>query len=140
MACFYGGCCFGIRVDSSHPLYPLAVIYPPRFDRYTHVAAPAGVPLLAVPAIEAVGNAVIAAIVFAFGLISYRRGKAVPGQTAALYGALYALWRFTLEFLRGDAARGLYAGFSTSQYVSMGIFAAAIAVFAGGKAYKKRRG
>jgi len=131
MGCFLGGCCYGMEVDASHPL---AVFYPERTDGYEKVAAPAGVPLFPSPAVEAVGNVLIAAIVLAFGVITLRKANrwkwVRPGQTVALYGILYAVQRFILEYFRGDAHRGIAAGFSTSQYISMGVFACSVALFA----------
>ncbi|MHC4375424.1 MAG: prolipoprotein diacylglyceryl transferase [Planctomycetota bacterium] len=44
-----------------------------------------------------------------------------PGQVALQLLFTYALWRFTLEFFRGDAVRGLYVdgALSTSQLLSI---------------------
>lgn len=36
-----------------------------------------------------------------------------------LYFGCYAVFRFILEFFRGDEARGIYAGLSTSQWISL---------------------
>ena len=38
-----------------------------------------------------------------------------------VYLITYAIARFCLEFLRGDVVRGLFAGLSTSQYISLAI-------------------
>ena len=39
------------------------------------------------------------------------------------YLALYAVARFFLEMLRGDAVRGIFSGFSTSQHISLALLA-----------------
>ena len=59
-----------------------------------------------------------------------------PGQVALQLLFTYALWRFTLEFFRGDAVRGLYFGgaLSTSQLLSVPLAAVA------GIALLRRRG
>lgn len=44
----------------------------------------------------------------------------------AWYLALYAVVRFFLEMLRGDAVRGIWSGFSTSQYISFGLLTACV--------------
>jgi phosphatidylglycerol:prolipoprotein diacylglycerol transferase len=40
-----------------------------------------------------------------------------------IYCASYAVFRFILEFWRGDEIRGLWGGLSTSQWISLGILA-----------------
>ena len=52
----------------------------------------------------------------------------VNGLTVCLYGLIYSALRFILEFFRGDLVRGIYGPFSTSQYISMVLFAASIAL------------
>ena len=39
---------------------------------------------------------------------------------------MYPVSRFTLEFFRGDAARGVFFGISTSQLISVALFSGAI--------------
>jgi len=121
IGCFLGGCCYGMEVGHDHPF---CVIYPARTDGLSGVAAPPGVPLLAVPLIESAGNLVIAAII-----ILFQRFKPRTGQSIALYGLLYGTQRFVLEFFRGDVVRGVYNGLSTSQYISLGIFVLSAALF-----------
>ena len=43
-----------------------------------------------------------------------------------VYLAAYALFRFALEFLRGDAARGMWGVFSTSQLLALVTLAAVL--------------
>jgi len=118
IGCLLAGCCYGIRVS---PHNPLAIIYPMRTDGLSAVAAPAGIPLLAMPLIEAGGNIVIACIV-----LLYQRKTKAQGRGIAVYGILYSIQRFILEFFRGDLTRGVYGGISTSQIISMVIFAASM--------------
>jgi len=113
IGCFFGGCCYGISIDGSHRF---AVIFPP-----ASTGAPAGVPLLATQLIEAACLFVIAAIL----AIAYKK-TTVTGLTACLYGILYSVLRFVLEFYRGDPARGIYGWFSTSQYISIALFAVSV--------------
>jgi len=118
IGCLLAGCCYGIEVS---PHNPLAIIYPMRTDGLAAVAAPAGVPLLAMPLIEAGGNIIIACAVLLF-----QRKTRTQGLGVAVYGILYSIQRFTLEFFRGDLTRGVYGGISTSQIISLLIFAASI--------------
>ena len=110
IGCFFAGCCYGVAVDASHPF---AVVYPP-----SSLLAPPGIPLLATPLIESACLFALAAIL---GL-AYTKVKLI-GLSTALYFVLYAPMRFMLEFFRGDGIRGIYGSFSTSQYISMLLFA-----------------
>jgi len=123
IGCFLGGCCYGIQV---HPSHPFAVIFP---SVATEVSAsisittgvPTGVPMLATQLIEAVSLFIIAAIL----IIIYKK-TAVKGLTVCSYGILYSILRFTLEFYRGDSARGIYGIFSISQYISIALFVVSV--------------
>jgi len=115
LGCLLAGCCYGIEVSPSNPF---AITYPVRTDGMDAFAAPAGVPLLATPLIEASGNIIIALIV----ILSQRKSK-ISGFGIGMYGMLYSIQRFILEFFRGDLQRGVYGGISTSQIISIIIFA-----------------
>ncbi|MCL1822635.1 MAG: prolipoprotein diacylglyceryl transferase [Oscillospiraceae bacterium] len=121
IGCLLGGCCYGVEVHASHPF---AIIYPERVDAFAAVAAPAGTPLLAVPVIESIGNIIIAVLVLLLG-----RRKKHEGQSIALYGLLYGIQRFVLEFYRGDLVRGVYQGISTSQIISIGVVVVSVVIF-----------
>jgi len=110
VGCFFAGCCYGVHTDASHPF---AVVFPE-----TGLGiVPHGEPLLAVQLIEAACLFVLAAVLS----IVYKKtgGK---GFTICLYGIIYSILRFILEFFRGDPIRGIYGPFSTSQYISIAIF------------------
>ena len=112
LGCFCAGCCFGMPYDG-----PLAVVYRASFG------APLGTPLFPVQLVEAAANLAI----FLFLLLRlYRRG---PGpEQIGWYLLLYAPVRFVLEFFRYDAVRGSLWLLSTSQWISLVLFAVAIAV------------
>jgi len=110
IGCFLGGCCYGVNVDASHPF---AVVFP---DTGLE-AVPHGVPLLATQLIEAACLFVIAAILS----VIYKK-TTLKGLTLCMYGVLYSILRFVLEYFRGDLIRGVYGPFSTSQYISIAIF------------------
>lgn len=121
IGCFLGGCCFGVPT----PL-PWGV-------RYTHAlalqgGAPAGVAVHPVPLYE--GALELAN--FALLLHLHRRGERLE-RLAATWLGCYGAQRFLLEFLRGDA-RGHWAGLSTSQWLALGLLAAATALIAHGRA------
>lgn len=113
VGCFLGGCCYGVPWDG-----PLAVTA-------THELSPAAhppVPRHPVQLYEAVGLMMLA---FAFAVVPARRIG--DGGRALAYIALYAVLRFSMELLRGDTLRGVWAlGVSTSQLVSIACFAVAL--------------
>jgi len=117
IGCLFAGCCYGVEAS---PANPLAIIYPERTDGLAALAPPPGTPILATPAIEAGGNILIACIVMLF----IYKNKAA-GRGIAVYGMLYGVQRFILEFFRGDLIRGVYGGgISTSQIISIFVVAA----------------
>ena len=115
LGCLFAGCCYGMAVSERHVF---AIFYPPE-----SLVAPSGVPLLAVPLIEAVFNLCIAA-----GIYIFTRRNTKQGYPTAIYLLTYPAMRFFLEFFRGDVQRGIYFGVSTSQWISMGLFAAGVAL------------
>ena len=127
IGCLLGGCCYGVEVRAGHPL---SIVYPPE-----SLSAPPGVPLLAVPLIEASCNVVIGLF-----LLWFARREHPPGRVSAVYMMLYAFTRFILEFFRGDAIRGIYAGFSTSQYISVLVGGAGLALFLAAPGLRRHTG
>ena len=106
IGCFLNGCCYG--VESRH--FGLAFT--------CSLSAPNGVPYFPVQLAEAAFEALIFLLVWRFALRTEGHGKALP-----FYLLLYAPVRFLLEFLRGDAVRGIWFGLSTSQWLSLALFA-----------------
>lgn len=109
VGCFMGGCCYGMEYDG-----PLSYAYEFRFKG---AATPLGVELLPVQLIEAT----ILLIVFVGMLLLYFRKNRRVWDQVIYYAMAYAVIRFTLEFFRGDAARGSLLFFSTSQWISLGL-------------------
>jgi phosphatidylglycerol:prolipoprotein diacylglycerol transferase len=78
--------------------------------------APLGVPLHPVQIYES-----LACLLIFFLLIRWARKKRFDGEIILVYTFLYALARFLLEYLRGDADRGFVFGgvLSTSQFIAV---------------------
>jgi len=77
-----------------------------------------GTLIIPVQLFEATCLFILAAIL----VIIYKK-TTIKGLTVCMYGLLYSVLRFFLEFFRQDTARGIYGWFSTSQYISMALFA-----------------
>lgn len=122
--CFLAGCDYG-RVTSS----PLGVRFPANspaaLDHAELGWVPSGAPSLPVHPTQLYEAALgVAATAVAFAWL--RRGRR-DGRAFAVWIATYAAGRFAIELLRGDASRGLYAGLSTAQIVSIALLAAVAA-------------
>ncbi|RJO65896.1 MAG: prolipoprotein diacylglyceryl transferase [Myxococcales bacterium] len=144
IGCFLRGCCFG-RVSDS----PLAISFPPEslvHDEHVKQGIPLltdgwTTPVLPTQLFESMVGFSIAAIALAW--LAFIRPRNLASQEAlergetdapprrdgyafVLFLALYAVWRFCVEFLRDDQARGWIGPLSTSQFISLWMLALAI--------------
>lgn len=133
VGCFLAGCCYGAPTNS-----PLSVCFPRLIGEkgeivgslayldhlahgYVSATDTCSVPVHPVQLYEALGNLLICGMLLLF----WSRRKFL-GQIALSYIILYSTMRFGLEFLRGDALRGIYSGLSTSQWLSLALLASSI--------------
>lgn len=105
IGCFLGGCCYGVECKVGF-IYTRAAVEEAN-----------GVRRFPIQLLEAFLNFAL------FFLLWYllRKSK-FAGRLLYLYLCLYAVIRFTLEFWRGDEARGFLLGLSTSQLISIFVF------------------
>ncbi len=112
IGCFLGGCCYGIEwkygVTFHNAVIPIAN----------------GVPRVPVQLMEAALELTLFLILWL--LLGKRR---FSGRLLLIYLITYSIGRFFLEFLRGDEYRGFLFGLSTSQIISLIIFAVSVPVF-----------
>lgn len=101
VGCNFVGCCYGVPYDG-----PLARVYP------VGEHAMGGVPLFPVQLTEA-------AILLVVFIVLMALGRRREGFASGLYLVLSAVTRFLLEFLRGDAERGILFGLATSQWIAL---------------------
>jgi phosphatidylglycerol:prolipoprotein diacylglycerol transferase len=108
LGCLLAGCCYGRPTDLPWGLTftdPVAA---------ANVGTPLGVPLHPTQLYDAGAELLILVVLLVFE----RRGRPFHGRTFWLYILLYAISRFIVEVFRGDP-RGMVAGMSTSQFVSL---------------------
>ncbi|MEL6185841.1 MAG: prolipoprotein diacylglyceryl transferase [Myxococcota bacterium] len=130
LGCVAAGCCWGVEVD---PDFPLAIQYPAGAQAHASMVG-AGVighsaaftpHVHPVQLYEAFGE-----LSLFFILIFTRTIKRFHGQVLLTYLFLYPILRTSLEFIRGDKARGEYLIFgakvSTSQIISILVATAAV--------------
>lgn len=112
IGCFFAGCCYGIEY---HGIGNITF--------HNTIFAPNNIPLFPVQIVEAISNLII----FVILMITYKKYQGTQ-KTVTLYCILYSILRFILEFLRGDAARGVILNLSTSQWISIFLFIVAICI------------
>ncbi len=120
IGCSLVGCCYE---------GPLAQVYE------NSLFAPNHVPLFPVQRTEALANLMIAAILLFY--IDTRRTR--KKNSLCIYLLLYTPVRFALEYFRNDS-RGAFGGFSTSQWISLGLFFAAILYWLSSRARERKTG
>lgn len=110
IGCFFSGCCYGVESKFGFVVHGNTLI--PELN---------DVRRLPVSLIEATCNLLI----FLVLLRMFLKGKET-GKMIFYYMLIYPVARFTLEFFRGDAIRGFLFGLSTSQWISIVLFAVAV--------------
>ena len=121
LGCLLAGCCYGVETGSwFHIVF------------HDSALAPNGVPLVPTQILSSVLN-----FLHFFLLIWFARKKRPAGQVAGLYLICYSIGRFVMEFFRGDLERGNVGALSTSQFISLFLVVAGLAIFFGAKKYQK---
>lgn len=110
IGCFFGGCCYGIESRIGFTVTDNKL-----------VPGLCGVKRFPVQLLEAAVCFAIFGIIFCL----YRKQPDRGGKLLPLYLCSYSAARFFLEFLRGDSYRGFIGPLSTSQVISIFLFAAA---------------
>lgn len=92
IGCLFAGCCYGLKLENELVIGNIHFNYFP------------------LQAVEAVFEAVLFILVEKTPLKKHRFKS---------YISCYAVYRFIAEFFRGDEIRGIWAGLSTSQWISL---------------------
>ena len=102
VGCFLAGCCYGVPAGHGGVVFSHSDF------------APAGVALVPVQLYGAAGEFLL------FAALVWLARRGVGGRRLlGVYLTAYAVGRFVLEFWRGDEYRGVYAGLSLSQWISL---------------------
>ncbi len=108
IGCFYAGCCYGKEAE-------WGMILP-----YVEAAHP-NEPRVPTQLFEVGFN-----LLLFIGLLVYEkylRKKNKEMNLLPIYFGFYAVFRFIIEFFRGDEIRGIFFGISTSQWIALFIMA-----------------
>lgn len=98
IGCFMSGCCYGVELKT--PISFFGIVF---FNR---------IPTQLI-------ETLFELLMFVIIMIIQKASKHI--DSLKFYMITYAVFRFFIEFFRGDMVRGFYFGFSTSQIISMGI-------------------
>ncbi len=120
IGCFLVGCCYGCPVAKGGVIFPHSPV------------APSGIMLLPTQLIEAGFNFLLGLSLFLLSHLPRFRP-----YIAQLYLFFYPLFRFIIEFLRGDTYRGKWGPFWTSQWIAIFILGLNILLFRLQKGRKK---
>lgn len=104
IGCLFAGCCFGAEYTD---FLSVTYIYNPQEIK---VCFPTQM-------IESIFEFVLFIALFTVN----KKNKRI--NLLKIYLAVYAIFRFALEFMRGDTIRGLLGPFSFSQYISLAVLA-----------------
>ena len=99
IGCFFNGCCYGRMYDGI-----LAVPY--LVDGIVRYVFPTWF-----------FESAFTLLLFLYFHLIHR--CSYEGQRTGIYMVSYSLFRFFIEFFRGDVARGMWNGLSTSQWISL---------------------
>lgn len=113
IGCFCAGCCYGVETD-----LPIGIAFSKSY------IAPNGIKLIPVQLIEAGFNFLLACLITACS-----RKKIVHDNVLEIYTISYSIFRFIIEFFRGDAERGFIGKISVSQFISCIVLVISICVF-----------
>lgn len=112
LGCFLAGCCYGRETNSV-----IGIVF------HNSSYAPNGVRLIPTQLLSSGLN-----FLHCLLLVWVARHKKGDGQVGACYLIFYSIGRFILEFFRGDLERGAVGSLSTSQFISLFICVAGIAL------------
>ena len=108
LGCFLSGCCYGIP-------WAHGFVY-----AHSMVESANGIPRFPVQLVEAFCN-----LLLFFVLYGCLKKGVLKNRLLAVYFSVYPVYRFALEFLRGDEYRGFVGPLSTSQFISLLLLLAA---------------
>ncbi|MCL2077402.1 MAG: prolipoprotein diacylglyceryl transferase [Oscillospiraceae bacterium] len=121
MGCFLSGCCYGIEWEHGFTYH------------HSLVEEANGVPRFPVQLLESL----FVLSIFAVLLFLFKSNR-FKNRLFYIYLIIYSAGRFFLEFLRGDQIRGIYYGVSTSQLISVLVFAVSVFMFVKTSAKKRK--
>lgn len=113
IGCTLAGCCYGMEYEGFGALHYQILLN----------GLPSNHGCFPVQPAEAVGDVLIC-----LALLRMTKTNCRKGVLLTAYLSMYAALRFVLEFFRGDTARGMWLGMSTSQWISVALLIVCAAV------------
>lgn len=107
IGCFFNGCCYGRPTESW-----IGILYPVN-----------GTDITVIPT-----QLIESAFCLALGVVLLLCKSEKKGFYTFIYLYSYGVFRFVIEFFRGDSIRGIWGGLSTSQWLSIALIAGCAAI------------
>ncbi len=114
IGCLLAGCCYGMEMEG-----PFSITFP------AGAYAPSGVALFPSQIVSSAFDFLHFGVLY----LLYKNNKK-PGKIGACYLVFYSIGRFIIEFFRGDLERGNVGVLSTSQFISIFVAIAGLALVA----------
>lgn len=109
IGCALAGCCYGVPYEGIGAIHYKNSIFGLKESEGC----------FPVQFLEAFVNCLVAIVLYLLASDKVQPGKLKKYDLLFLYIFCYSIERFFMEFLRGDIIRGIYAGLSTSQWLSI---------------------
>jgi phosphatidylglycerol---prolipoprotein diacylglyceryl transferase len=137
MGCFSNGCCYGIQSNTLGMSFPSGSV-----AATEHYLRGGTRGFIALPSPAVIPTQLIsAAFLFTVAILSWRAFRQDPRQPVFLkYLFVYALFRFSIEFIRNDLERAYWSFLSASQWISLVIMTGFAVLFVVKKILVKRDG
>ncbi len=119
IGCLLVGCCYGVAEGQTCLAGHLT------YHGVLSVTYLNGVHRLPVPLMESMFLVLLSGV-----LLVILKNQKHRGSVTAWYLILYAIWRFVIEYFRGDEVRGIYGPFSTSQWISIATLLVGVVILA----------
>ena len=117
IGCLLVGCCYGVATGETTQ-FGLCT-----YNGVCAVKYLDGTMRLPAPLLETIFLLLLCVVL----VLIFRKEKHL-GTVTGWYLILYAIWRFVIEMVRGDAARGKYGPLYTSQWISIAILIAGVVI------------
>ncbi|HPG31196.1 MAG TPA: prolipoprotein diacylglyceryl transferase, partial [bacterium] len=131
IGCFMYGCCHGNVCDNNHFFCAVFPKGSPAYLKQVNNGIISGYSECALPVIATkVIESVFLLMLTVFLLFYDKKIKRFKGELFALYLLIYSIFRFTIEFFRGDYEKEFifFNSLTFSQLISLGLFIIALAI------------
>ena len=123
IGCFFAGCCYGKVTD-----LPIGIVFPPGSDAaISHFGETLGKTQSSLPVLPTMLFESAFEFILFFLMLGFR--KKIKGHELEIYLFTYSIFRFILEFYRGDDRGSIGLGISPAQFLDIFCLVVAVLIF-----------